>query len=1149
MFPKLSLLLLLFTFISYKALPANFIVNSNADSGPGTLREALTLAAANGSAEKDYINFNLPNLSEAGRTIMLVSQLPDVSSNLIIDGSTQPGTAFGVSTTKVLLFFQVSDSQKLIGLRVIGQRDVEIYGLYLKTNPVVADAATTMFSYWRGIQLSRDINIRIGAAGKGNVFFGFSQSIVVNEPEDTPRYFDNLYLMGNFFGIDADGKTLSNNKAESTGIFFVTEQVIIGGTEAEGNMFAQGLMIYQQNNNDYTEPDAHYISAEAYILIKNNKFGVDYAVENALPNSNGLSVWSINPGGKNTTNIEDNVIATSSHYAIDIQNSGRKVTILRNYIGTDKLRGKKFSIAGSGILVYGATDVAIGDNNPANANYITNCNPVWVFPYSNTRVNKNSFYCVKNVVPLHFDTFGTFPYPVVEMRSISATGIIGTATPNSVIELFYSDNCNTCAPQTYFGSSTADNNGNWVYNGLITGSVIASATLGLNTSNFTTTTISTTNSKIINACDGKGSILGTVVTNSASLKWLNEQGNVVGTDADLIDVKPGKYKLIAANGDCNASADFEIKESLQIITTGQKITNASCNKKDGSITGISIVNNNFTDVTLSWKDRNGIEWGKNAEMINIPAGQYILTVTSPDNNCVQKYGPLEVTNSSGPAIDQTKQIITQTNCGQSTGSVKGIIASGTGKIIYSWKNEQDKEVSKQLDLIGQPGGKYTLQITDDTQCGPVFSTIIEIPEINGIILNESNAAKTNALCGESNGAITGITATGGTIYRWTDANNNTVGNTLNLTNQPAGNYTLTVINGFGCSKTSAIYHIDQPVSTVYPNYLVDIQPACFSVTNGAIKIFFDGLPIAYRWVNAAGNVVSTNAQLTNMGAGSYHLYLTDKNGCESLYNSTPFVITEYPEFTIAAYSQVTNATCGLSNGSITATAITGGTAPYSYKWHLLGSNQQIAATPAVNNLPAGTYVVNIMDQGCGIVDIIYTIYDEDKTITAPIADNIDLCSSGKAVILIKDILPNSIYRLYDTETSSQALDEQASGKFNVSISNNRSYYVTRLNGTCESTRTEVKVNIGITSADIANTITPNGDGINDYWTIKNINNYPDALVQVFNRGGQLVYQSKGYSIPFNGTYNSAGLPPGTYYYVINLSSKCSLLSGNLTILR
>jgi len=69
---------------------------------------------------------------------------------------------------------------------------------------------------------------------------------------------------------------------------------------------------------------------------------------------------------------------------------------------------------------------------------------------------------------------------------------------------------------------------------------------------------------------------------------------------------------------------------------------------------------------------------------------------------------------------------------------------------------------------------------------------------------------------------------------------------------------------------------------------------------------------------------------------------------------------------------------------------------------------------------------------------------------------------------------------------------------------------------------------------IVNTFSPNGDGVNDYWYIKNIENYPKADISVFTRYGQRVFHNTGYSKPWDGNYNGKALPAGTYYYVIDL---------------
>lgn len=123
---KISLSLL-FLFAALNSLATTFAVTSNADSGPGSFRDALRQAAANGSAARDQIVFNLADLSRSGRTITLLSALPSLSSNLVIDGTTQPGTAFGISSARVIIGSDPS-LQYLTFFEAYGQTDIEIYG-------------------------------------------------------------------------------------------------------------------------------------------------------------------------------------------------------------------------------------------------------------------------------------------------------------------------------------------------------------------------------------------------------------------------------------------------------------------------------------------------------------------------------------------------------------------------------------------------------------------------------------------------------------------------------------------------------------------------------------------------------------------------------------------------------------------------------------------------------------------------------------------------------------------------------------------------------------------------------------------------------------------------------------------------------------
>jgi gliding motility-associated-like protein len=82
-----------------------------------------------------------------------------------------------------------------------------------------------------------------------------------------------------------------------------------------------------------------------------------------------------------------------------------------------------------------------------------------------------------------------------------------------------------------------------------------------------------------------------------------------------------------------------------------------------------------------------------------------------------------------------------------------------------------------------------------------------------------------------------------------------------------------------------------------------------------------------------------------------------------------------------------------------------------------------------------------------------------------------------------------------------------------------------------------------------NTFTPNGDGINDFWEIKFMSDYPGAVIEVYNTAGSLVYRSVGYSTPWDGKWKGQPLPAGTYYYVLDPKNGRKRISGYVTILR
>lgn len=82
---------------------------------------------------------------------------------------------------------------------------------------------------------------------------------------------------------------------------------------------------------------------------------------------------------------------------------------------------------------------------------------------------------------------------------------------------------------------------------------------------------------------------------------------------------------------------------------------------------------------------------------------------------------------------------------------------------------------------------------------------------------------------------------------------------------------------------------------------------------------------------------------------------------------------------------------------------------------------------------------------------------------------------------------------------------------------------------------------------IPNFISPNGDGLNDYFKIKNIEEYPDNELIIFDSKGRTVYSTKSYSNQWDGH----DVPDGAYFYILSVKQgeKQRVYKGNITVLR
>jgi gliding motility-associated-like protein len=84
---------------------------------------------------------------------------------------------------------------------------------------------------------------------------------------------------------------------------------------------------------------------------------------------------------------------------------------------------------------------------------------------------------------------------------------------------------------------------------------------------------------------------------------------------------------------------------------------------------------------------------------------------------------------------------------------------------------------------------------------------------------------------------------------------------------------------------------------------------------------------------------------------------------------------------------------------------------------------------------------------------------------------------------------------------------------------------------------------------IPNVFTPNKDGINDKFIIQFLESYPGCVVEIYNRYGQIIFRSIGYSKPWDGTYNGKDAPAGTYYYIVDPKNGRKRMSGFIDLVR
>jgi gliding motility-associated-like protein len=447
-----------------------------------------------------------------------------------------------------------------------------------------------------------------------------------------------------------------------------------------------------------------------------------------------------------------------------------------------------------------------------------------------------------------------------------------------------------------------------------------------------------------------GSIIFSTVSYSGSRQWTTSgSGTFIPNDStytahyipSTADINAGGVWLyLAPRYQCVYPVDSTRITFNKIPTLNTSAAPASC---FGQPTGSASVtaSNSQSPYTYNWSN------GENAaSQTAVTSGVYTVTVTSA-NGC----SSIATAMVSQPAAALSASVSSSSDVtcfGASNGSVSVSAIGGTGPYGYQWNTGATTPTLSNLSA-----GSYSVTITDANGCTSVISSISIGQPSAPLSVSASGFVNVNCF-GDNNGSVN-LNVNGGTgpyTYNWTNG-----ATTEDISNLPAGTYTVTVTDSRGCTSFSSVT-ITQPSGALAASVSSNQSVSCFGGSNGTAAATASGgtSPYNYTWSNGA---VTQN--ITGLTAGSYTVTVTDENGCMSL---SSVQVTQPAASLSGSLSVSQNVSCfGGNNGSLSL-SVANGTAPYTYLW----SNGSTSAN--LTGVSSGTYTVTVTDaNGCTTVQL------------------------------------------------------------------------------------------------------------------------------------------------------------------------------------
>jgi gliding motility-associated-like protein/CSLREA domain-containing protein len=231
----------------------SFVVTNVADSGPGSLREAII--CANNTPGPDLIEFDVPG--PGPHIISLLSPLPEITGEgTVIDGTTQPGN-FPMDEQIILDGSQAGDA---VGINMKAN-GCGLYGMVIRNfnrTGVEASGSTVWFVE----------DIRIGSPERGNVIINNLEGIELLCQQ-------NCFIRSNYVGTNTSFQSGLGNSNHGINVFAGSgDNIIIGG--------------------DRSIDEGNYVSSNGYTGIRLRKY--DMVTNNFVPRIYGNTVGT-DPGG------------------------------------------------------------------------------------------------------------------------------------------------------------------------------------------------------------------------------------------------------------------------------------------------------------------------------------------------------------------------------------------------------------------------------------------------------------------------------------------------------------------------------------------------------------------------------------------------------------------------------------------------------------------------------------------------------------------------------------------------------------------------------------------------------------------------------------------------------------------------------------